>query len=72
MIDDQLDYRLLKVKNGKPFFAIINLEISRNAHKNEIIEDYLGEGFTSQGNIESVPTKIFGAIVPRFGVLLCC
>lgn len=55
MIDDKLDYRFLKVKNGKPFFAIINLEVSRSDNGNEIIEEYLGEGWKSQGSIESVP-----------------
>jgi hypothetical protein len=57
MIDDKLDYRLLKIKNGKPFFAIINLEISSNDKQNEIIEEYAGEGWTRLGDIESVPAK---------------
>lgn len=56
MVNDNLDYRLLKIKNGKPFFAIINLEVNRS-DKNEVLEEYLGEGFTKQGNIESVPAK---------------
>lgn len=57
MIDDTLDYKLLKVKNGKPFFAIINLEVSKNVNENEIIEEYCGEGWTKQGVIENVPSK---------------
>lgn len=57
MIDDKVDYRLLKVKNGKPFFAIINIEVSRNDSKNEIVEEYSGEGWIRQGNIESIPLK---------------
>lgn len=57
MIDDKLDYRLLKFRNGKPFFAIINLEISANENQNEIIEDYIGEGWIRMGDIESIPGK---------------
>ncbi|MGO4770204.1 hypothetical protein ACEN2I_00950 [Flavobacterium sp. W22_SRS_FK3] len=57
MINDQLDYRLLKIKNGKPFFAIINLEISTNYNQNEIIEEYTGEGWIRIGDIENVPAK---------------
>lgn len=57
MIDDKLDYRLLKIKNGKPFFAIINLEISSNDNQNEIIEEYAGHGWVRIGDIESVPSK---------------
>ncbi|OMQ11960.1 hypothetical protein [[Flexibacter] sp. ATCC 35103] len=57
MSNDQLDYRLLKIKNGKPFFAIINLEISLNDNQNEIIEEYIGRGWIRIGDIESVPTK---------------
>lgn len=57
MIDDKLDYKLLKVKNGKPFFAIVNLEVSINDSENEIIEKYYGKGWSKQGNIESVTNK---------------
>ena len=57
MISDNLDYKFLKVKNGKPFFAIINLEINQNENINEIIEEYQGKGWTNQGTIESVPNK---------------
>jgi hypothetical protein len=55
MINDKLDFRFLKVKNGKPFFAIVNLEVSRSDTGNEIVEEYLGEGWKSQGSLESVP-----------------
>ena len=54
MNENSLDFRFLKVKNGKPFFAIINLEITPNKHKNEIIEEYCGEGWKRQGEIESI------------------
>ncbi|MEO7977464.1 hypothetical protein [Flavobacterium sp.] len=57
MIDENLDYKLLKIKNGKPFFAIINLEIIKNEERNEIIEEYCGDGWQRQGDIESVPMK---------------
>ncbi|SNR33914.1 hypothetical protein [Flavobacterium sp. ov086] len=57
MVNDELDYRLLKIKNGKPFFSIINLEVSLNDSKNEIIEEYIGEGWIKQGNLESVPSN---------------
>ncbi|POS00629.1 hypothetical protein Q361_1392 [Flavobacterium croceum DSM 17960] len=57
MIDEKLDFRLLKFKNGKPFFAIVNLEVYRSDIGNEIIEEYCGEGWLRQGNIESVPMK---------------
>lgn len=64
MINDQLDYRLLKTKNGKPFFAIINLEISPNDNQNQIIEEYAGQGWVRLGDIESVPAKdIKGTVV---------
>ena len=57
MINDNLDYQFFKVKNGKPFFAIVNLEVSRSDADNEIIEEYSGEGWFKQGQIESVPNK---------------
>ena len=49
------DFRFLKVKNGKPHFAIVNLEAEHILTPSEIIENYSGNGFTTQGNIESVP-----------------
>lgn len=55
MINEKLDYRFLKVKNGKPFFAIVNLEVCKSDSRNEIIEEYIGEGWKRQGSIESVP-----------------
>lgn len=54
MIDNNLDYKLLKVKKGKPFFAIVNLEVCKSDSRNEIIEEYCGEGWTKQGVIENV------------------
>ena len=57
MIDDKLDYKFLKVKNGILFFAVINLEISKSDNGNEIIEEYLGEGWKRQGSLESVPVN---------------
>ncbi|HLO72664.1 MAG TPA: hypothetical protein VK164_01895 [Flavobacterium sp.] len=57
MIDEKLDYKLLKVKNGKPFFAVINIEVYKSDNENEIIEEYSGEGWTRQGNIENIQSK---------------
>lgn len=37
MINEKLDFKFLKVKNGKPFFAIINLEIIKNESENKFI-----------------------------------
>ena len=54
---NKLDFRFLKVKNGKPFFAIVNLSAEQILSSNEIIENYSGNGFTFQGNIESVPNN---------------
>lgn len=57
MINGELDFMFRKVKNGKPFFAIINLEISPNVYQNEIIEEYNGEGWTAMGYFASIPDK---------------
>ncbi|MFC6095529.1 hypothetical protein ACFPVY_02635 [Flavobacterium qiangtangense] len=57
MSDDKQDFVLLKVKNRKPFFAIINLEVYKSDFENEIIEEYCGEGWLRQGVIESVSMK---------------
>lgn len=57
MIDETLDYQLRKVKNGKTFLAIVNLEISKNDNQNEIIEEYTGEGWIGIGHFASIPAK---------------
>ncbi|WP_202700829.1 hypothetical protein [Flavobacterium sp. UGB4466] len=57
MIDEKLDYRWQKIKNGKPFLAIMNLEISKNDNQNEIIEEYDGKGWVGMGNFVSIPAK---------------
>ncbi len=49
------DFRFLKVKNGKCHFAIVNIEAEQIQSESEIIENYSGTGFTSQGTFESVP-----------------
>ncbi len=54
---DSNDFRYIKVKNGKPFFAIINMDVNENKVGNKIVENYIGEGFHSQGYIESVPME---------------
>lgn len=57
MINETLDYQWRKIKNGKPFFAIINLEISSNDNQNEIIEEYNGEGWVGIGYLATIPAK---------------
>ncbi|CAD0007656.1 hypothetical protein [Flavobacterium chungangense] len=57
MINETLDYRWQKVKNGKPFFAIINLKISPNNNQNKIIEEYTGDGWIRMGDLASIPAK---------------
>ncbi|KFF17555.1 hypothetical protein [Flavobacterium hydatis] len=41
------DYRWLKYKNGKSYFAIVNLDIEKSEIKNEIIENYSGMGYSN-------------------------
>jgi hypothetical protein len=53
----ETEYKFLKIKNGKPFFGIVSLEITKCESISEIIEEYNGNGFTSQGTLESVPKK---------------
>ena len=48
-------FKFLKIKNGLPYFAIVTLEAKEIKSESEIIENYSGAGFTSQGNFESIP-----------------
>lgn len=41
-------------KNGKPHLALINIKAEKS-DENQIIENYSGKGFTSQGAIEEIP-----------------
>jgi len=41
------EYQFLKVKNGKYYFAFINLEIEISDFKNEIIENFSGVGYSN-------------------------
>jgi len=41
------EYQFLKVKNGKFYFAFINLEIEISDFKNEIIENFSGVGYSN-------------------------
>lgn len=52
-------YKLGTVKNGKPFFGEVILEMESlfNSDKHEVIEKYIGKGFQSQGYLESIPKK---------------
>jgi hypothetical protein len=57
MIDETLDYQWRKVKNGKSFLAIVNLEITQNDNQNKIIEEYTGNGWIGMGYFASIPAK---------------
>lgn len=48
------EFVLKKVINSKPHFAIIGLATQRS-NANQIVENYTGSGFTSQGVIEDIP-----------------
>jgi len=56
MTNDTTVYRWTKFKNGIGSVALVTLEVEKNSvSKNEILEHYSGQGFTSQGYIEEVP-----------------
>lgn len=57
MIDETLDYQWRKIKNGKPFLGVVNLEISPNDNQNEIIEEYNGDGWIGMGYLASIPAE---------------
>jgi len=52
-------YKLRTVKNGKPFYGevILKMGLLSNSIEHELIEEYRGKGFQSQGYIESIPQK---------------
>lgn len=52
-------YRLGVMKNGKPFCGevILEIESSLDIVEHQIIEQYQGEGFLSQGGIEKIPEE---------------
>ena len=47
MADNNQDFRWSKYKNGRSYFAIVNLEIERSENVNEIIENYSGLGYSN-------------------------
>jgi hypothetical protein len=47
MRNSDLDYRWMKVKNGRLHLAVVNLNIRKNEIANEIIENYFGDGFSN-------------------------
>lgn len=57
MVNKALDYQWRKIKNGKPFLAVVNLEVSPNENQNEIIEEYTGKGWVGMGYFASIPAK---------------
>ncbi len=50
-------YKLATVKNGKPFFGevILEMELLPNSDKHDVVEKYNAKGFQSQGYLESIP-----------------
>ena len=50
-------YKWLKIQNGKPYFAIVDLSIEKNIAQNEIIENYSGMGYSNH----SIDVGINGA-----------
>lgn len=56
MTSNTTSYKWAKFKNGLSSIAIITLEVEQNSSaKNQIIENYSGQGFSNQGHIEEVP-----------------
>ncbi|SFW77760.1 hypothetical protein [Chitinophaga sancti] len=56
MSDQTNDFRFKIINNSIRCFAIVNIDVSPNlSGLNEIIENYSGKGFYSQGYIEEVP-----------------
>jgi len=56
MEENKTFYRWKKIKNGVGSVALVTLDVFKNtAQQNEIVEQYSGQGFTSQGYIEDVP-----------------
>jgi hypothetical protein len=47
MRNSEQDYRWMKYKSGKSYFAIVNLDIIKNETGNEIIENYSGNGYSN-------------------------
>ncbi|MFB9076422.1 hypothetical protein ACFFLS_24415 [Flavobacterium procerum] len=45
MIDGNLGFRWMKVKNSRLHFAAIELDVQKNNLKNEIVENYLINGY---------------------------
>jgi hypothetical protein len=55
MTNSKTSFRWTKFTNGIGYVAIATLEVEQNpSNQNEIIENYNGHGFTSQGAIEEV------------------
>jgi hypothetical protein len=58
MSNENIDYKWTKITNGMGNVAIVNIDvISNSLNQNEIITNYSGEGFTTQGSIEEVPNE---------------
>lgn len=46
MINDDLSFKWMKIKNGRLHLAVLSLDIQKNNVKNEIIENYSGNGYS--------------------------
>ena len=52
MANETSSYTWARIKDGKPFFAEVLLDVEPDPVRSRIIECYTGKGFTGQGNIE--------------------
>lgn len=57
-IESKYKFGLL-IKNGKPFYGevVLKIESTPNMVEHQIIERYKGEGFITQGYVETIPKK---------------
>lgn len=55
----KVEYRFRRIKGGLPFIGVVELHLEElpHAQQHQIIEEYQGAGFTSQGYIESIPAQ---------------
>lgn len=56
-----------KIKNGRMSLAHVHLDVIKNdLNQNEVIENYSGNGFKSQGYFESIPQRAMIPGKPEF------
>lgn len=58
-MEELKEYKWAKLQKGREYAAFITLEViaSSKSEDNEVIGEYAGKGFTSQGNFEEVPAN---------------